>query len=98
MKMQPIAVLVFVGLLTLGLKASPQETRATSRAKADKSSVGIPAEQFAKLHKRFMPQPGESLWEKINWERDLLKARKRAAAEGKPIYFFVAHGDSVGTS
>jgi hypothetical protein len=45
----------------------------------------IPPDQFPSLHKQIKPQPGESRWMEIPWLIDIHEARKKAAAEGKPI-------------
>jgi hypothetical protein len=45
----------------------------------------IPADQFLSLHKQIKPQPGESRWMEIPWLIDIHEARKKAAAEGKPM-------------
>jgi hypothetical protein len=45
----------------------------------------IPPDQFAALHRQIRPQPGESRWMEIPWLIDIHEARRKAAAEGKPI-------------
>jgi hypothetical protein len=40
------------------------------------------------------PHPGEAKWMEIPWEIDVREARKKAAAEGKPIFFLTAGGHS----
>jgi hypothetical protein len=47
--------------------------------------AAIPAEHFATLHKLIKPQPGELRFHEIPWLIDVWEARKKAAAEGKPI-------------
>jgi hypothetical protein len=42
-------------------------------------------ETFNQLHRLIKPRPGESRWMEIPWLIDLHAARKKAAAEGKPI-------------
>jgi hypothetical protein len=44
------------------------------------------AETFDRHFKRIRPQPGESPWAEIPWLTDLHEARRKAAAEGKPIF------------
>src|SRR5437879_5750429 len=46
----------------------------------------IPAEQFDKLHKLIKPQQGELRFQEIPWLLNVTEARKKAAAEGKPIF------------
>ncbi len=51
----------------------------------------FPAE-FEKYHKMFKPQPGESRWMEIEWHSSIWEARKKAAAEGKPLLFWAGSG------
>jgi hypothetical protein len=52
----------------------------------------VPEAQFAKLHSLIKPQGGEEKWQQIPWMTDLWAARKRAAAEGKPILLWEMDG------
>lgn len=52
---------------------------------AQEQPAPIPTEQFGKLHKLIKPQPGELRFHEIPWLIDVWEARKKAAAEGKPI-------------
>src|SRR4051812_32694275 len=45
----------------------------------------IPAAQFDKLLQLIKPRPGELRFHEIPWLLDVWEARKKAAAEGKPI-------------
>jgi len=47
---------------------------------------------FAALHRQIKPQPGESRWMEVPWLIDLHEARKKAAAEGKPIFVMSGGG------
>lgn len=47
--------------------------------------TAIPAEQFVTLHNLIKPQAGELRFHEIPWLIDVWEARKKAAAEGKPI-------------
>lgn len=47
--------------------------------------AAISANQFVKLHALIKPQPGELRFHEIPWLIDVWEARKKAAAEGKPI-------------
>ena len=51
--------------------------------------------QFDALHQLIKPQPGESKWAAIPWLTDLEEARKRSAAEDKPIFLWRAGGGDV---
>jgi hypothetical protein len=54
--------------------------------------AAIPADQFAKLHRLIKPQPGELRFHEIPWLIDVQEARKKAAAEGKPILVWSGAG------
>ena len=49
-------------------------------------------QQFEKLHAMIKPQPGESRWMEIDWYPSIWEARKKAAAEGKPIFIMAGSG------
>ena len=50
----------------------------------------IPETDFERLAKLVKPLPGESPWRDIAWLTDVTEARKKAAAEDKPIVIFTA--------
>jgi hypothetical protein len=52
----------------------------------------ITPEQFAQLQKIIKPAPTEDQWDQIPWMTDLWEARRRAAAEGKPILVWEMDG------
>lgn len=54
------------------------------------------SESFEKLHALMKPQPGEWNWARIPWMSDLGEARKKAAAEGKPLYVWTMAGEPLG--
>jgi hypothetical protein len=54
----------------------------------------IPADHFVKLHALIKPQPGELRFHEIPWLIDVWEARKKAAAEGKPILVWSGAGGS----
>ena len=56
----------------------------------------IPAEQFHDLRTLIKPCAGEGDWEKVPWLTSLLEARKRAAAQGKPILLWEMDGHPLG--
>jgi hypothetical protein len=64
-------------------------------AAADRPAPAIPAGQFERLHRLIKPQPGESKWAQIPWLTDLSEARKKAAAEDKPLFVWRAGGGEV---
>ena len=52
----------------------------------------IPPDQFDKIHKMIKPQPGELRFQDIPWLMSTWEARKKAAAEGKPILVWSGSG------
>jgi len=56
----------------------------------------IPADQVAKLHALIKPAADEDRWASIPWLTDLWEARKKAAAEGKPILLWEMDGHPLG--
>jgi hypothetical protein len=49
-------------------------------------------ESFPRLHKTLCLQPGEYRWDEIPWLASVWHARKKAAAENKPIFVFGTAG------
>lgn len=47
---------------------------------------------FEKLHRMLKPQPGESRWMEVDWHPSVWEARKKAAAEGKPLLLWAGSG------
>jgi len=54
--------------------------------------VTIEAGEFERLHRMLKPQPGESRWMEIDWYPNVWEARRKAAAEGKPILLWAGSG------
>ena len=52
--------------------------------------------EFTKLHTLVKPRPEEEKWLQIPWSVNLWEARKRAAAEGKPILLWEMDGHPLG--
>jgi hypothetical protein len=80
-----LAVLLFVGLGT-GLGATDVAP----------SSQRLTPEHFTKLHQLIKPTAHEDKWAQIPWMTSLWQARKRAAAEGKPILLWEMDGHPLG--
>jgi hypothetical protein len=51
---------------------------------------------FDRLREMIRPHAGEAKWAQIPWLTDLWEARKKAAAEGKPIFVWSAGGEPLG--
>ena len=61
------------------------------------NDVKLNAESFATIHRKIRPQTGESRWMEIPWLTNLHEARRKAAAEGKPLFLMVSgKGISIG--
>jgi hypothetical protein len=56
----------------------------------------IPTKEFQQLHARIKPHQGEEKWAQIPWLTSLWEARRRAAAEGKPILLWEMDGNPLG--
>lgn len=83
------AVVAFTGALaslTLAGTGAP--------AAATEPSQPLTAERFETLHRLIKPQAGELRFHEIPWLIDVWEARKKAAAEGKPILVWSGAGGS----
>lgn len=79
---------LLVALLPIGLLG----IASLNRTEAD----GLSATEFAQLRQLILPSDGEDLWCRIPWLTDLWQARKKAAAEGKPILLWEMDGHPLG--
>jgi len=61
-----------------------------------RSAEPIDPADFAKLHTLIKPCEDENAWEQLPWMTDLWEARKRAAAEGKPVLLWERDGHPLG--
>jgi hypothetical protein len=57
-----------------------------------KSHAALSAENFSTFQRLIRPQPGDYKWEQSPSLTSLRHARRRAAAEEKPIFFFGTGG------
>jgi hypothetical protein len=60
------------------------------------ASDPIPPGQFRPLHDLIKDNAGKEKWAQIPWLTSLWDARKRAAAEGKPILLWEMDGHPLG--
>jgi len=66
---------------------------AVAPARADlKPGQKPPPANFDRLHAMLLPQPGEAKWAELPWLTSLTEARKKAAAEDKPLLIWAAGG------
>ncbi|WP_169976434.1 hypothetical protein [Tautonia rosea] len=61
-----------------------------------RASEPIDPERFEALHQLIQPKADEELWLQIPWETSLWEARRKAAAEGKPILLWEMDGNPLG--
>ena len=88
------SIIVVVFAIALGGIALAQPANKQAPAKELSEAAVIPVEQFAKLFALIKPQPGELRFHEIPWLIDVWEARKKAAAEGKPILVWSGAGGS----
>ncbi|HYF00029.1 MAG TPA: hypothetical protein VEJ18_14005 [Planctomycetota bacterium] len=55
-----------------------------------------PRDPFAETFALVKASPGEARWDEIEWTTSLWEGRKRAAAEGKPLFIWAANGNPLG--
>jgi hypothetical protein len=55
-----------------------------------------PPDSFADNFALVKASPGEARWDEIEWTTSLWEGRKRAAAEGKPLFIWAANGNPLG--
>ena len=79
------------------LATATLSTCTSTQAQVATSDVTLNAKSFAAVHKQIRPQGGESRWLEIPWLTNLHEARRKAAAEGKPLFLMVSgKGISIG--
>lgn len=70
-------------------------------AVADSRSMAqeLSPDAFAKLHKLMAPGPEDSQWMQVPWmaSSNIYAARKKAAAEGKPLLLWYMAGEPLGS-
>lgn len=65
----------------------------TAAAATSVADSPLPGRQsFDELFATIKPQSGESPWMEVDWHPSVWEARKRAAAEGKPIFLMAGSG------
>jgi len=73
------------------LAASFAALFSTVAARGDEPKA-IETVEFQRLHQLLRPQSGESRWMEIDWYPNVWEARRKAAAEGKPILLWAGSG------
>lgn len=59
-------------------------------AMAPRSETDLRPDTFRHCFEKIRPQAGESRWREVAWLIDLHEARRKAAAEGKPLFIQAA--------
>lgn len=75
-----LAVLGVTAAISVAWGQSPKQTKPLSEA------------EFEKLHAFLVRQPGESRWMEIDWHPTVKEGLEKAAAEGKPLFFWAGSG------
>src|SRR5262245_10856491 len=88
-----LSVILGCALADRGSAADPPGGSQPKSAPVNKSTP-IPADQLDKLRALIKPKPGG--YDDIPWMADLWEARKKAAAEGKPLLVWVGDGHPLG--
>ena len=70
---------------TLGCFAIPEQHVAAQAPSAGSSQVGLDSTNWAHFHSLIRPHDHEWRHLKVEWLTDVVAARKKAAAEDKPI-------------
>jgi hypothetical protein len=99
------ACLVFTAMSFLmhqALAEKPPQAQAKAESKAANQGVSdavteLTQAQFGKFHALLRPKAKEMRFGQIPWMFDLWEARKKAAAEGKPLLILGASGNPCGT-
>lgn len=88
-KLESLALAAFTGMAVAAGFAALPATTAAEKEPAEKtvreSKQDLTPESFPKLHALVRPQENEWRHLKVQWLTDVVAARKRAAAEDKPL-------------
>lgn len=90
--MTRVILSAFLLLLAGGSVVAADPTQAGSSSA--KKAAGIAPDQFDKLRALIKPKPGG--FDDVPWMTDLWEARRKAAAEGKPLLVWVGDGHPLG--
>jgi hypothetical protein len=97
MRMQAMAFVLGALVIGQSLVGPPAEARPDTKVEVKKSAGDrLDSANFDKFLAMIKPRPGEAPWAEIPWIADLYEARKKAAAEGKPLFVWSASGESLG--
>jgi hypothetical protein len=85
---------LLTALLAPALTPSPASADPPPAAdRANRSTKDqLTPQSFARLHRTLCLRPGEYRWDEVPWLASVWHARKKAAAENKPIFVFGTAG------
>jgi RNA polymerase sigma factor (sigma-70 family) len=90
-----LALILTIGsVLAFQAWAVDPADRGEAKPSAAKPTARIQPDQFSKLQEMIKPKPGG--FAEVPWMTDLWAARKKAAAEGKPLLVWVGDGHPLG--
>jgi len=81
-------------LVCQGWGMAPRERSEPRPVDPKQHATALSADEFDKLRALIKPKPGG--FDDIAWMTDLWEARKKAAAEGKPLLVWVGDGHPLG--
>jgi len=79
-----------LALAVLAMIAMAPEANPSFAAGRDEAELR--ADTFQQLYQQIRPRAGESRWMEVSWFTDLHEARRKAAAEGKPLFIYSSGG------
>jgi hypothetical protein len=62
------------------------------------TQAASPRQSFEEQFAVVKASVGEARWDEIPWTTSLWEGRKRAAAEGKPLFIWAANGNPIGVT
>jgi hypothetical protein len=62
------------------------------------TQAAAPRQSFEEQFAVVKASAGEARWDEIPWTTSLWEGRKRAAAEGKPLFIWAANGNPIGVT
>jgi hypothetical protein len=91
----PILSMLCGAALAFQTCAADEPARSEARSPDEgRAAPGIGADQFDRLRALIKPKPGG--YADLPWMTDLWEARRKAAAEGKPLLVWVGDGHPLG--
>ena len=83
---------LLLGFLLVGMHSASAEEKSPSPSAAPPSKVDLTPESFSSVWSLIRPQESEWRHLKVEWLTDVIAARKRAAAEDKPLVVLYTGG------